>query len=61
MIAKHAWDLDHRIDWNNAKMIYRNNNIGQRRVVEGALIGLLDTFENNKAFTKEDHITTEIC
>ena len=57
MIAAHAWETNHRIDWENSKVIYKSNNIGKRRVVEGALIGLLDTFDNNKAFTSEDPIT----
>ena len=57
MIAKHSWDLDHRINWKESKLIYKESNIGKRRVVEGALIGLFDTFKNNKAFTQEDSIT----
>ena len=57
MVTKHSWDLDHRIDWNESKIIYKNKKVGERRVVEGALMGLLDTFENNKAFTKEDPTT----
>ena len=57
MIAKHVWDRNHRIDWDSSKIIYKSNDIGKRRVVEGALIGLLNTFDNNKAFTSEDPLT----
>ena len=57
MIAKHSWDNDHRINWEESKIIYKESNIGKRRVVEGALIGLCNTFKNNKAFTQEDSIT----
>ena len=56
-VARHSLDLDHRIDWKNANIIYNNNNAGTRRVVEGALINLMNTFENNKSFTKEDNFT----
>ena len=47
-VARHSLDQDHRIDWNNANIIYNNNNVGSCRVVEGALINLMNTFENNK-------------
>ena len=56
-VAKHTLDVGHRIDWNNAKILYYNNNVGKRRVLEGALINLNETFENNKSFTQEDKIT----
>ena len=60
MVAKHAWEMNHQIDWDNAKVIYKSNSIGKRRVVEGALTGLLNTFDNNKAFTSEDPITNRL-
>ena len=60
MVAKHTWDLDHRIDWEGAKVVYKCNDIGKRRVVEGALINLSDTFEGNKAFTSEDPFTNKL-
>ena len=54
MISKHTWDLSHRIDWEGARLVYKCNDVGKRRVVEGALISLLNTFEGNKSFTSED-------
>ena len=57
MIAKHSWEMDHRINWKDSKIIYKENNVGKRRVVEGAFIGICNTFENNKAFTHEDKMT----
>ena len=53
-VAKHTLELGHIIDWKSSKIVYKENNVGRRRVVEGALINLLDVFENNKSFTQED-------
>ena len=57
MVAKHTLKLGHRINWGSAGIILKENDVGKRRVVEGALIHLLETFENNKSFTQEDVIT----
>ena len=57
MVAKHTLELSHRIDWVSADIIYKEYHVGRRRVVEGALIQLLETFENNKSFTQDDVIT----
>ena len=57
MVAKHTLELSHRINWAGADMIYKENHVGRRRVVKGALIQLLETFENNKSFTQEDVVT----
>ena len=57
MVAKHTIDVGHRIDWNKTDILYYNNNVGKRRVLEGALINLCQTIENNKSFTQEDRIT----
>ena len=57
IVAKHTLELSHRIDWASADIIYKENHVGRRRVVEGDLIQLLETFENNKSFTQEDVIT----
>ena len=53
-VAKHTLELGHVIDWKSSKIVYKENNVGKRRVIEGALISLLKTFENNKSFTQED-------
>ena len=61
-IAKHTWDLDHRIDFQGASLIYKCQERNIRRVVEGALISLNNTFENNKGLTKDDnHVNEIIC
>ena len=57
MVAKHSLEVGHRIDWEKASVIFKNNKIGERRVVEGALIHLCETFEGNKSFTQEDSLT----
>ena len=57
MVAKHSIDVGHRIDWDNTKLVFHSNHVGKRRVVEGALINLANTFDNNKAFTQEDKFT----
>ena len=57
MIAKHSWEKDHRINWKDSKIIYKESNVGKRRVLEGALIGICHTFKNNNGFTQEDKIT----
>ena len=54
MVAKHALEISHRINWNQSSIIYKSSNIGKRRVVEGAVINMIETFENNKSFTQED-------
>ena len=61
-LVKHSWDNDHRIDWDNSKMIFRSRNVGERRLVEGACINKGLSMEGNKAFTQEnDFIDTFIC
>ena len=60
VLVKHSWDLDHRIDWERAKIIYKSQNIGHRRLVEGAAINLGYSMEGNKAFTQEDKFINKI-
>ena len=58
--CKHA--LNHRVNFNDAKIICKNNNISKRRVIEGAIIHSVDTFPGNKAFSQEDYFTSKfIC
>ena len=59
-VANHALDLDHRIDFKNTKLVYKDSDIGRRRVVEGAIIHSVSTFENNKSFNQEDDIISSI-
>ena len=61
-IANHSLDLDHRINFKDASIICKNSNVAQRKVIEGALIHILDTFADNKAFSQDDDITSAfIC
>ena len=55
-VAQHTLDLGHSINWKGSKVLHRDHDVGRRRVVEGALINVLDTFENNKSFTQDDFI-----
>ena len=59
-IATHS--LDHRINFNDARIICHNNSISKRRVIEGAIIHTVDTFPGNKSFSQEDYFTSKfIC
>ena len=60
MAARHSLELDHRINWTDSSIIYKNQDISKRRLVEGALINLTKTFEGNKAFTQEDYIINRL-
>ena len=61
-LVKHSWKNDHQINWNGASILYKNKNVGNRRLVEGAFINIGDSMEGNKAFTQEDNfINTLIC
>ena len=60
VLVKHSWEEDHRIDWERAKIIYNSQNVGNRRLVEGAAINLGHSMEGNKAFTQEDKFMNKI-
>ena len=61
-VATHSLDLDHRIGFRQARIIYESNDRNTRRIIEGALISLNDTFINNKSGTKEGiYINSIIC
>ena len=53
-VAKHCWEKEHRMDFNNSRIVYKSNNVSYRRVVEGAIIREVKVVEGNKAFTSED-------
>ena len=57
-VAQHSLQLDHRINFENTKIIYNDSNIGRRRVVKGAVINSVKTFHKNKSFSEEDNIIT---
>ena len=54
-LVKHSWNNDHQINWNGASILYKNKNVGNRRLVEGAFINIGNSMEGNKAFTQEDN------
>ena len=53
-IVSHAFNKDHRINWNHSNIIFRSNNVHIRRLIEGAAINLGDSFKGNKSFVNED-------
>ena len=56
-IAKHCWsERDHRMDFENSRIVYKSNNVKVRRLIEGALIDSIPTIEGNKSFSKVDSI-----
>ena len=55
-VAIHSLSLDHRINFKNSKIVYKEPNVTKRRVIEGALIHSSNTFKHNKPFHKEDDI-----
>ena len=59
-IAKHCWDMDHKMNWDSIKLIYNDRNVGRRRVVEGALIDVGNSLPDNKSFTQEDKQTNKL-
>ena len=61
-MATHSLGLDHRIGFRQAKIIYNSNNRNTRKIIEGALISLNNTFVNNKSSTQEgEYVNAAIC
>ena len=56
-VATHTLDVGHRIDFGSSAIVHKSQDRHTRRVVEGALISLNNTFINNKSGTKEDIYT----
>ena len=59
-VATHTLHVGHRIGFSQSAVIYNCQDRNTRRTIEGALISLNDTFENNKSSTKEDKYTNNI-
>ena len=55
-IAKHCWTSDHRMNFDESKIVYANSNIKQRRAVEGVLINSIPTLPGNKSFNSVDKL-----
>ena len=59
-VATHSLHVGHRIGFRESNVVYKSQDRSTRRVVEGALISLNDTFINNKSGTKEDIYTNSL-
>ena len=57
-IATHCWEYNHRMNFNDSKIIYKDKNIKRRRVVEGVLINSIPTVKGNKSFNTFDNINS---
>ena len=55
-IAKHCWDMDHRMNFDDSRVVYVNRNSIQRRAVEGVLINSIPTIPGNKSFNNMDKL-----
>ena len=55
-IAKHCWEVNHRMNFKDSRLVYKNSNIKQRRVVEGVLIDSIPTLPGNKSFSSLDRL-----
>ena len=44
-VYQHMYDSNHAMDWNRAKMVFKNSNEKQRLVVESCLIQHLPTLD----------------
>ena len=61
-VASHSWTTSHRVGFDQARIVHKNSNLSTRKLVEGALISLNNTFPNNKSSTNEDVILNlKIC
>ena len=61
-VAQHSLELDHNINFREARMIWHCSNIHKRRVVESVIMSSLDTFQGNKPFIYENKmINKHIC
>ena len=61
-VATHTLDIGHRIGFSQSAVVYSCQDRNTRRTIEGALISLNDTFDNNKSSTNEDKYTNSmIC
>ena len=59
-VVTHSLDVGHRIGFKEAEIVYKCQNRNIRRLVEGALISLNDTFTHNTSATKEDRIVNSL-
>ena len=60
VLVKHSLEKDHRIGWKNSKLLFSCNDVGIRRLVEGAAISLGKSMLGNKSFTMEDNFTNRL-
>ena len=60
-VAQHTWETNHAIDFQGTKIIYKSQDKTIRRVVEGAVIQMNNTFRGNTGYAENVHISQEIC
>ena len=59
-VATHSLDVGHRIGFREAEIVYKCQNRNIRRLAEGALISLNNTFDRNSSTTKENKIINSL-
>ena len=52
----HVRDYDHRINWNETKLIFKSNDIYERLIVESCLIDKINNMNLMPGFYKVDNI-----
>ena len=55
-LFNHAFNNDHRINWDGSKLLYKCDNFHKRRIVESALIDKIDNFNISSGCFKLDPI-----
>ena len=55
VVARHCWDNNHTMNYNDCKIVHNSNDFGERRLIEGVLIDTCNTLDGNKSFSKLDH------
>ena len=55
-VFNHAFNNNHRINWDGSKLLYKCDNFHKRRIVEAALIDKTDNFNISNGCFKLDPI-----
>ena len=59
-VFTHVRDFEHRIDWEQAKVLYHSNDVYNRLTVESALIKEVRNFNNTDGATSIDNFSKSI-
>ena len=60
-LFNHKIDCDHRIDWDDAQIVFKSNSYFKRRIVESALIATYPCFNlSDGHFKSNDSFKTQI-